>query len=203
MVVWSPDGMHIASSGYKTVQIWDAPTGTLLKSFGNSSHSVNLITWSPDGTRVATASKADNLVQVWDITTGAVLLKKTHDYEVNTVSWSPDGMYIASASDKTVRVWDARTGTTLVTYYHHSDSDLAEFKKVIIRVPNLRVCDLKSSGGVEVVAWSPDGKCIASSSWDKMVQVWDAKTAATIATYNGHSSPVLAVAWSPDSTHIA
>ncbi|HEV2580823.1 MAG TPA: hypothetical protein VGT44_08225, partial [Ktedonobacteraceae bacterium] len=33
--------------------------------------------------------------------------------------------------------------------------------------------------------------------------IWDAKTAATIATYNGHSSPVLAVAWSPDSTHIA
>jgi serine/threonine protein kinase len=56
---------------------------------------------------------------------------------------------------------------------------------------------------VSAVAWSLDGKCIASASSDKTVQVWDAVDGGNVFTYKGHSNIVSAVAWSPDGKLIA
>ena len=56
---------------------------------------------------------------------------------------------------------------------------------------------------VNAVAWSPDGKRIASGSVDKTVQVWDAADGGHAFTYRGHSGPANAVSWSSDSKHIA
>ena len=65
-----------------------------------------------------------------------------------SVVWPSDGKRLASASvDQTVRVWDATSGHTLLTYKGHTDQVLS-------------------------VAWSPDGQRLASASDDKTVQVW-------------------------------
>lgn len=65
-----------------------------------------------------------------------------------------------------------RIGSTLVTYKGHLNA-------------------------VATVAWSPDGKRIASGSWDQTVQVWDANNGALSFIYRGHTTNVNAVAWSP------
>jgi WD40 repeat protein len=56
---------------------------------------------------------------------------------------------------------------------------------------------------VTAVAWSPDGRRIASGSDDMTVQVWDAADGGHVYTYQGHSDQVIAVAWSPDGRRIA
>src|SRR5713101_7590702 len=59
------------------------------------------------------------------------------------------------------------------------------------------------TAAVSSVAWSPDGKHIASGSADGIVKVWDATSVHILLTYKGHKDVVNSVAWSPDGKHIA
>src|SRR6266478_3801137 len=55
---------------------------------------------------------------------------------------------------------------------------------------------------VYAIAWSPDGKTLATAGFDNTVRLWDAATRKEIKKYEGHSKLVLAVAVAPDSKHI-
>lgn len=134
--------------------------------------------WSPDSTRVASAS-SDKTVQVWDRVDGGNLYTYSgHSDSVYAVAWSLDGKRIASASnDTTVQVWDA-TGGHPFTYDKHSS-------------------------WVWSVVWSPDSQYIASAGGDKTVQLWKATSGQRILAYRGHTGNIYAVAWSPDGKYIA
>ena len=59
------------------------------------------------------------------------------------------------------------------------------------------------TAGVSSVAWSPDGKRLATGSYDKTAKVWDAATGQELLTLKGHTGYVFSVAWSPDGKRLA
>ena len=195
---WSPDGHYIVSGGGFergaradfTLHIWDTTTGKCVLKYNGHSTDVKAIQWSPNGKYIASGGN-NNVVQVWEAKTGKLIHTYTkhadyfivgtrkHSNYVTTLAWSSDSQRLATGSmDRTIQVWDALTGNSVLIYRGHS-------------------------GGIWDIAWSPDGKQIASGGFDKTVQIWDASTGKTFYTYKGHSECVRVLSWSPDSTRIA
>lgn len=56
---------------------------------------------------------------------------------------------------------------------------------------------------VASLAFAPDGRTLASGSWDRTVRLWNVPTARLMMTLEGHTGRVNAVAFSPQGTHLA
>ena len=78
--------------------------------------------FSPDGTRLASAS-ADGTVKLWNVATREeIATLEGHEDQVWSVVFSPDGRLLASASlDRTVKLWNVATGLNIATLEGHED----------------------------------------------------------------------------------
>jgi WD40 repeat protein len=102
----SPDGSRIAGAmPDRTVRVWDASTGSVLKILRGHADLTMDVAFSPDGTLLA-SSAYDKTVRVSELATGRYRVLRGHTMAVNRVAWR-DGDHIVTASyDGTIRVWD-------------------------------------------------------------------------------------------------
>jgi WD40 repeat protein len=184
-VAFSPDGNKIVSGGNNnTVKIWDAKTGKPDRNSPKEQHGdiVKAVAFSPDSNKIISGSN-DNTVKIWDAKTGELdrnWQKKGHSNAVRAVAFNPNPKnrtIITGGLDKLVKIWNADTGE-------------------VIR-------ELEHDGGVNSVAFSPDGTMIVSGSNDRTVRVWDANTGKPIGKpLTGHTDAVNSVAFSTDGKKI-
>ena len=84
-------------------------TGKEIAVLRGHEYQVNSAVFSPDGTRVVTAS-ADKTARIWDAATGKEVAVLRHEDEVYSAAFSTDGTRIVTTSSQTTRIWDAATG---------------------------------------------------------------------------------------------
>ncbi len=150
--------------------------------YGHSDY-ISAVAWSPDGTRIASASN-DGTVQVWRAFTGNTILTHKSSAEAkgspvpwNAVAWSPNGKDIVIGGIGNIEVRDAATDRFIASYGYHAAI-------------------------VHALAWSPDGRYIAVGSSASLVELWDTLTGRNVYSYQGHNADVLSIAWSPDGKRI-
>jgi len=193
-IAWSPDGTHIISAGDDgTVQVWEAQSGKRILSLTVMEPNVPILfALAPDGQHIVAGvngkinGKDQRLVKIYQSQTGDERLTY-HDTVsgAEALSWSPDGKSIAMSQGLgRIPIWDAANG-----------GDITNLQAV--------------NSSVLALVWSPDGKYLASGGGstqavedDNQAQVWN-MASKRVMTYLGHSRPIRALSWSPDSTRIA
>lgn len=197
-LAFSPDGKTLAAAGgvpgeTGVVELFDWPARTPRGRLEGMEDLAYELAWLPDGKRLAVAA-ADETVTLWDVATRKpTLTLRGHSGPVLAVAVSPDGRWLCSAGvDQTVRVWDAATGKAVRSLDNHRGvvHGLA-FRPAVEGPPQLASASadgtvrlwqpsigrmvrfLRHPDIVAALAWSPDGKRLATACHDGLVRVFD------------------------------
>ena len=178
--------------------------------------SVTDAVFSPDGTRILTASW-DKTAKLWDTTSGKLVASFAHRGIVWHAAFSSDGTRILTASaDKTAKLWDAASGTLIVSLAHQAIVYNAAFSPDGARIltasadKTAKLWDAASGrliasfahdADVNDAAFSADGARILTASADKTAKLWDAASGKLIASFD-HQDAVYDAAFSPDGARI-
>jgi WD40 repeat protein len=198
-VCFSPDGRLLAMAARGAtdtnhpaeVQVWDTESGRVMYTLASLTSIVSDVCFSPDGSRLAGIGH-DGMVRVWDAATGQEALTwKGHTslqlpIAPGSIWFSPDGKRLFSLSGgNTVTVRHGSVGQEVLSLRGHSRA-------------------------VNAVAFSPDGRRIASAALDWAnpekvgeVRIWDAATGRPVRTFHGHAGGVGHVGFSPDGRRLA
>ncbi len=186
----SPDGKHLAAGNTEgNVYLWDTKTGRMTLDFGGHRGSANAVVFTPDGRQVWTGGH-DHTIRLWSTVSGEQLHEfstaRDNDY-VYDLALRPDGKMLAGAvmrktnnsfTEKcVVRLWDLAANT------EHEP--------------------LRGHGGwVWGVAFSHDGRMIASRSWDQTIRLWDVATGKQRQTLGCSWQAPWGVAFTPDDSRV-
>jgi WD40 repeat protein/serine/threonine protein kinase len=214
-VAFTPDGKKLVSASQDgTVRVFDAASGEQLNVLKGHSTWILAMDLSVDGSMIASAS-SDHTVKLWSVDQPSAELKTQSttgelDYLGNN--------HVVATRGMDAQIWDVETRSVMSTLKHpaivRSVAVNADFTQIATGTSNgvVRVWDaqthkeLRSFKGhvasIVCIKFSPDGKQVASSGYDRTARVWDLAT-GEVSVFRGHQGYVNNVAFSPDGQRLA
>ncbi len=228
-VSFSPDGKILVSGDeYGALNLWTVPGGKHLHTIPGHTWTVVSVAFAPDGSLLASGS-LDGTITVWNVNTGQhVYTLRGHEGPVRSVAFSPTGKILASCShDGTAKLWDVATGQELSTSVRRtnflnavafsSGGDLlaiasstwpAKEWRGLVELLDPYTGEIVGNltgheGWIFTIAFSPDGRLLASGGYDGMIRLWEISTGRELLAISGHTGAVRTVAFSPDGKLLA
>ena len=231
LIATGSGGHFSRGKGGSNVELWDRETGQRRLTLPVTEGVFWSLAFSPDGTKLAlgrAGPRWDPQIEVRDAKTGEILWAKHEPGlpQAMSVAFSPDGKSLAVGFGEysvfkvfQVKLYEVATGRETVTFpgpmggvndlaFHRDGRRLAVAGSEIVEVWDVvaraKVHELRGhSKWVYGVAFSPDGKWLATGGWDRTIKLWDAATGEERLTIFGHEGFVLDLAFSPDSRTLA
>lgn len=168
----------LSASEDKTLRLWNAVSGAAAAQYTGHTGAVLAAAFSPDGKLLLSGSE-DKTARLWDAVSGQTLQEWTdHPDPVAAVAFLPQGQHALTASGKTLRLWEIKTGTLLKT--------------------------LPSAAGIlRTLAVSPDGRTVIAGGDDHQVSIWDLDSGQLVHCLKGHEQSILTVVFAPDGQRAA
>jgi WD40 repeat protein len=231
-MAYSSDGKLLAAAveekDQHVVKVYDAENNAALLTLPGFRGEIASVAFSPDDKLLATACR-DGVARLWEVSHGKLRSSlERHKLAVTSVVFTPDSKRLVTASyDRSVRLWDVKDGRQLRALSglpwpvmqvavsrdgKHLAAALGEYDKP----GEVWVWDLDKidQGGtplrlrghndwVTCVAFHPQGKRLASGSYDKTVKIWDLTSGLEAFTLQDFVSEVTALAFAPEGRRLA
>ena len=180
-VAYSPVNPSLIASAGDTgeIQLWNLQNDTVI-TLGRHDNTVNSIAFSPDGTLLASGGD-DHVLKLWNVTHKHHIATRDHTTDrtrsqVKAVTFSPNGNMIATGG-RHAKLWDTHTLNQIVTFHHHE--------------------------WVWSVAFSSDGKLLATGDNSGQVNVWNLQNHQAVTQLHADSDSVYTVQFSPNNQILA
>ena len=227
---FNADGSILATPlSAQTIALWNPANGKLIRSLNVACGPVSALSFSPDGSQIATSGPRTQLVGLCDAVNGRPLVTVGNPPGENPFGYlgavfSPDGLKLACfGTEPEVSVWDARTGLRLANLI---PSGPRSYVQALAYGPSGRRIALSyRATGISIVMWdavtyrqvwrqdgnhgsvgaivfSPDGRSLATRG-NQYVDIRDAESGEVVQSLVGHRGWICGLAYSPDGRRIA
>lgn len=208
------------ASGSKdgTVKVWDSSRRVCTMTMSGHTNAVSCVKWS--GSNILYSASHDKTIRAWDIEAGGKTIQvlKSHAHWVNHLSISTDYVLrkggfdhkssrsstktdMADLRKKALEAYElvAKLGGKISERLVTASDDFTMYFWEPLK-SSKPVCRMTGHQKlVNHVLFSPDGRYIASASFDNSIKLWDGIKGTFIGSFRGHVAPVYQTAWSADS----